>query len=76
MHRADRQFLLTSIFVICTLIVSFATMFARADDWYVDVVAGNDSNDGSEGSPWKTITHAFQGPMNAVWVILCRASLI
>lgn len=60
MHRADRQFLLTSIFVLCTLIVSFATMFAHAGEWWVDAGAGNDTTgNGTEGSPWRTITHAF-----------------
>ena len=36
-----------------------AVCFSTAADYYVDADAGDDSNDGSEGSPWRTITHAL-----------------
>ncbi len=60
MHRADRQFLLTSIFVLCTLILTLATMFAHADHFYVSTTGSDTTGDGSAGNPWRTITHAMQ----------------
>ena len=33
---------------------------ANATDYYVDSSAQNDSGDGSQNSPWKTIKHALQ----------------
>jgi len=33
---------------------------ARAGDWYVDAVNGNDANDGlTAATPWRTLTHAM-----------------
>ncbi|MBN2209283.1 MAG: right-handed parallel beta-helix repeat-containing protein [Candidatus Coatesbacteria bacterium] len=59
MHRADRQFVLTSIYVICTLIITFAAMFANAAEYYVST-SGNDGNSGlSSGDAWRTITWAM-----------------
>ncbi|MBN1593997.1 MAG: right-handed parallel beta-helix repeat-containing protein [Candidatus Coatesbacteria bacterium] len=66
MHRADRQFLLTSIFVLCTLIITFATMFAHADHFYVST-SGNNSNSGtSAGDAWRTITYAIETAMPTI----------
>ena len=60
MHRADRQFVLTSIYVICTLIVTFAAMFAQANDYYVSMDDGNNGNTGtSPGDAWRTISWAM-----------------
>jgi len=62
MHRADRQFLLTSIFVLCTLIVTLATMFAHAQPthWYVSTSGSNGNGGTSTGDAWRTITYAMQ----------------
>lgn len=60
MHTADRQFILTSIIVGCTLIVLVLAGIARSDDFYVDVANGSDTTgDGSAANPWQTITHAL-----------------
>ncbi|MBN1592797.1 MAG: DUF1565 domain-containing protein [Candidatus Coatesbacteria bacterium] len=37
----------------------FVVTAPSATDYYVDAVAGDDANDGSENSPWRTITHAL-----------------
>ncbi len=63
MHRADRQFLLTTIFVLCTLVVTLATMFAHADHFYVSTSGSDTTGDGSEGYPWRTITYALEDRM-------------
>ncbi|HUT04613.1 MAG TPA: right-handed parallel beta-helix repeat-containing protein [bacterium] len=42
----------------------FTVGASAASHYYVDGEAGNDSNDGSEGSPWKTITHALASALS------------
>ncbi|HUT04352.1 MAG TPA: right-handed parallel beta-helix repeat-containing protein [bacterium] len=68
MYRADRQFLLTTIFVVCTLIVTFATMLVSADDFYVST-GGSDSNTGTSAvDAWRTISYAIDTvPTDGTW---------
>ncbi|HUT03328.1 MAG TPA: right-handed parallel beta-helix repeat-containing protein [bacterium] len=42
----------------------FAVRLWPASHYYVDGETGDDSNDGSESSPWKTITHALASALN------------
>jgi len=45
--------------ILAAFVILFVGMTAIATDWYVDPVNGSDTTgDGSEGSPWKTITCA------------------
>ena len=57
-----RQFLLTMItkstIFISILIISLSS-FAFADSYYI-ATSGNDSNNGSLSSPWRTIKHAWR----------------
>ena len=68
MYRADRQFLLTTIFVLCTLIVTFATMLASADDFYVSTGGDNSHSGTSPGDAWRTISYAIDHvPTDGTW---------
>ena len=42
----------------------FTFTASAGSHYYVDAEAGDDSNDGSEGSPWKTITHALASALS------------
>ncbi|MEJ2188536.1 MAG: DUF1565 domain-containing protein, partial [Acidobacteriota bacterium] len=47
------------VWLVLTLVLGTAVVpEAWAVDYYVDT-GGNDSNDGSSGAPWKTLTHAL-----------------
>jgi len=59
----DRGFAITCKFPFAVLVSVFlvvgAVGFSAASNYYVDADAGDDSNDGSQGQPWLTITHAL-----------------
>ncbi|PIS29774.1 hypothetical protein COT42_04395 [Candidatus Saganbacteria bacterium CG08_land_8_20_14_0_20_45_16] len=53
-----RKIILATFLVLASLVFFISPSFAAASVYYVDAGSGSDSNDGSSGSPWKTITHA------------------
>ncbi len=49
-----------NLILIISILLTFCLIaFAAASDYYVDANSGDDGNDGSQGSPWKTIFHAL-----------------
>ncbi len=49
-----------NVILIISILLTFGLIAsATASDYYVDAESGDDGNDGSQGSPWKTITHAL-----------------
>ncbi|MBN1593245.1 MAG: DUF1565 domain-containing protein, partial [Candidatus Coatesbacteria bacterium] len=47
-----------TIFALSIALIASCCMAAPVD-YYVDAEIGLDANDGSESSPWQTITHAL-----------------
>jgi hypothetical protein len=54
---AMRESLFLTLLIAVLLAVGLVS-FGVAADRYVDAASGDNDNDGSEGSPWKTITFA------------------
>ena len=52
-----RDFAFTLLIVV--LLAVGPVCFSVAADYYVNANSGDDGNNGSEGSPWRTITHAL-----------------
>ena len=59
---------------VCDLsLAPFTVGDSAVSHYYVDGETGDDSNDGSEGAPWKTITHALASALSTPATIYIAA---